>query len=110
MGVPIDKIIVDPLSRNTFEHPMRVLDLQEIKRTDRIGVVTSAWHLPRAMAEFRLYFSKVIAIPCDYSSIGSSHGWLSFIPNVSALEKNTTIMHEYIGRWWYLIRHAGEKR
>lgn len=79
-----------------------------VSRSDRIGVTTSAWHLLRAMAEFRRYFPKAIAIPCDYSSHGSDNGWLNFIPNVDALEKNTTIMHEYIGRCWYLIRHACE--
>jgi len=108
MGVPIDKIIIDPLSRNTFEHPVRVLDLSEINRTDKIGVATSAWHLPRAMAEFRRYFHNVVAIPCNYDIPGSGNGWLSFIPSVFALNKNTTILHEYIGRCWYHIKHACE--
>jgi len=106
MGVPADKIKIDPLSRNTFEHPVRVLDLPGTNRTDRIGVSTSAWHLPRAMAEFRRYFPNSVAIPCDYSSFGSDNGWLNFIPSIDALEKNTTIMHELIGRCWYLIRHV----
>lgn len=110
MGVPADKIRVDPLSRNTLEHPVRILDLPGINRTDRIGVSTSAWHLPRAMAEFRRYFSNAVAIPCNYGSPGSGNGWSSFIPSVGALEKNTTIMHEFIGRCWYQIRHACEKK
>lgn len=108
MGVSADRIRVDPLSRNTFEHPVRVLDLPRINRTDRIGVSTSAWHLPRVMAEFRRYFSNAIAIPCDYGSLGSGDGWSNFIPSVNALEKNTTIIHEFIGRCWYRFRHACE--
>lgn len=108
MEVPADKIRVDPLSRNTFEHPVRVLDLSGINRTDRIGVVTSAWHLPRTMAEFRRYFPNAVAIPCDYGSLGSGDGWSNFIPSVNALKKNTTIIHEFIGRCWYRFRHACE--
>lgn len=109
MGVPADKIKIDPLSRNTFEHPVRILDLPGINRTDRIGVSTSAWHLPRAMAEFKRYFPNAVAIPCNYGSPGSENGWSSFIPSVGALETNTTILHEYIGRCWYQIRHAWER-
>jgi len=108
MGAPADRVRVDPLSRNTFEHPGRVLDLPGINRTDRIGVATSAWHLPRAMAEFRRYFPNAIAIPCNYGNPGSDNGWLNFIPSVGALEMNTTIIHEYIGRCWYRIGHACE--
>jgi len=106
MEVPKNRIKIDPLSRNTFEHPMQVLDLPEINNTDRIGVSTSAWHLPRAMTEFRRYFPNVVAIPCNYASPVSENRWSCFIPSVGALEKNTTIIHEHIGRWWYWIRHA----
>jgi uncharacterized SAM-binding protein YcdF (DUF218 family) len=108
MGVPVDKIRVDPLSRNTFEHPVMVLDLPGINKIDRIGVATSAWHLPRAMTEFRRYFSNAAAIPCDYSGFGSTNGWLNFIPSAGALEKSTTIIHEFIGGYWYRVRHACE--
>lgn len=110
MGVSADKIKIDPLSRNTFEHPVRVLDLPGVSRSDRIGVTTSAWHLPRAMAEFRRYFLNAVAIPCDYRSSGTDNGLLGFVPSVDALEKNTTLIHEYIGRCWYLIRHALENK
>ena len=88
---------------------MRVLDLPGINRTDRIGVSTSAWHLSRAMAEFRRYFPNAVAIPCNYGSPGSGNGWSSFIPSVGALETNTTLIYEYIGRCWYRIKHACER-
>lgn len=108
MGVPADRIRIDPLSRNTLEHPVNLLKLGGISSADKIGVVTSAWHLPRAMEEFKRYFPNCVAIPCDYLGAGSRKGLLAFIPSVGALENSTTILHEYIGRLWYRIKHGSK--
>ncbi len=109
MGAPADQVRVDPLSRNTFEHPLFLLKLRGISSSDKIGVVTAAWHMRRAIGEFERYFPNCVAIPCNYSGAGANRRLSEFVPNVGALGKNTTILHEYIGRCWYQIRHAWER-
>ncbi|NQT27624.1 YdcF family protein [candidate division KSB1 bacterium] len=104
MGIPKNKIIIDPLSCTTFDHPVRVIGLSEVTKNDQIGVATSAWHLPRAMVEFRKYFSKVIAIPCDYYSLKIDKKWLLFFPSIFALEASRAVIHELIGYCWYRIK------
>ncbi len=50
MGVDSELIIREPNSRTTFEHPIELIKI--IEETDKIAVVTSAWHLNRAVREF----------------------------------------------------------
>src|SRR5690606_41206630 len=63
LGVPEDRIVVEPNARNTREHPIELLRLRVVEPDDTIGVVTSSWHLPRAMREFEKVFPDVVAVP-----------------------------------------------
>lgn len=103
-GVPPHRIRYEARSRNTREHPHELLRMDGIAREDVIGVVTSAWHLPRAVREFERHFDRVVPIPADYISkqiTGTARDWF---PQVTALADSTQIVHERIGRLWYDVR------
>ncbi len=67
LGVAADKIIVEPESRNTFQHPRF---LAPIVGRNPFIVVTSALHMPRAMGQFRGQGLYPIAAPTNYLYIG----------------------------------------
>jgi uncharacterized SAM-binding protein YcdF (DUF218 family) len=106
-GVPQEKILLEPFSRNTFEHPRELRKFDQIDETDTIAVATDAWHLPRAIGEFKRYFQRVTPIPCGIHS-RPTVGLGALLPQVEALELTATMMHEYIGSVWYRIRHLGD--
>ena len=110
MGVPLERIVVEPLSRNTYEHPRKLLEHTDVKPSDRIAVVTSAYHLKRAEREYTLYFDNVIPVPADFLTPAStSRRWTRYLPQAGALQVSTAVIQEYIGIAWYRIRHAASR-
>ena len=67
------------------------------------GVVTSDWHMRRAVTAFRRHFKTVIPYPSlsDYS-LPVIPG--SFLPSSSSLDASTEELHEWIGIAWYALR------
>jgi uncharacterized SAM-binding protein YcdF (DUF218 family) len=106
-GVPHEKILLEPRSRNTFEHPRELRKFAQIDETATIAVVTDAWHLPRAIGEFKRYFQRVKPIPCGIHTLPTV-GPGDLLPQVEALQLTTTMMHEYIGSVWYGLRHLAD--
>jgi uncharacterized SAM-binding protein YcdF (DUF218 family) len=65
-GVTEAKVIVLPGSRNTRDEAERVLALVQTNRWKRLALVTSAFHLPRAVAVFRTLDMEVVPVGCDF--------------------------------------------
>lgn len=70
-----------------------------------VGIVTSAWHMPRAMAMARQAGINAIACPADYRTAAPEPNltdWIKFYP--SAYETTSRSIREYVGRLWATIR------
>ncbi len=105
MGLPSERVRTEPRATNTFMHPIEVAKLGEVKGSDTLGIVTSAWHLPRAMAEFQRHFAKVVAFPADFDTPFLPSSLTSWLPQVSALAGSTRLLHERIGIAWYALKN-----
>lgn len=103
LGVPAERIALEPNARNTMQHPLELKQLGIVRENDIVGVVTSAWHLPRAIAEFEKHFSRVVAIPAYDTAIYEKRGILAWLPRSRSLASSTTAITEYIGMLWYRI-------
>lgn len=101
MGVPKDKVTVESDSRNTREHAMYLCRNKYIKVTDKIAIISSPWHLKRALSEFLRYFNNVkpVAAYDTRYSVKIKGGML--LPQVGSLNESVTMLHEYIGMLWY---------
>ena len=101
-GVPVEKILVDSRSRTTAEHPPQLKVLLPTNVT-QIGIVTSAIHMPRAMAVFQKYFpdKTIVPLPVGVSSEWPRYRIAQMIPSVDAFSRSTTALHEWIGIVWY---------
>ena len=70
-GIDRDRFIVEGLSRNTAENAVFLKEMMTIRGSHvdgQIVLVTSAWHMPRAMGAFRAAGLEPIAFPVDYIS------------------------------------------
>jgi uncharacterized SAM-binding protein YcdF (DUF218 family) len=102
-GVPPRSVAIDVRSRDTREHAIELARRAGITRDTPVGVVTSDWHMRRALAAFRRHFKTVIAYPAEagydeHVIVGS------FLPEARSLVVSTAMLHEWIGIAWYALR------
>ena len=71
-GIAADRMILESASRNTRENAVMTYQIVKPKPGERWLLVTSAFHMPRAMGVFRAAGFNVIAWPVDYRSSGPS--------------------------------------
>lgn len=70
LGLPRARLILENRSRNTRENALFSADLAQPKPGERWLLVTSAWHMPRAVGCFRQAGFTVTAFPIDYRTRG----------------------------------------
>jgi uncharacterized SAM-binding protein YcdF (DUF218 family) len=68
----------------------------------RVLLVTSAWHMPRAAAAFEAAGLKVVAAPTGFAS-PTADGVMKFTPHWHALREASLAMHEWVGRLVYAV-------
>ena len=101
MGVPAERIVVEAWSYNTRAHPVELKKLPELQHVRKMGVVTSALHMPRAVAEFEKYYSHVVPVPCDFIFEKWGWSWRIFVPSSAALYYNSVVLREILSHIWY---------
>lgn len=103
-GVSPEKIIVTREVANTADEARAVADLMREHDWHRIILVTTAWHMPRAVLLFKRSGVDCIIFPVDFrSSTARTSGLLDFIPNAGALTNTETALREYYGYWFYAV-------
>jgi len=101
-GVPKDRVTLEERSRNTEENAIYTRELAAPKPGERWLLVTSAYHMPRAMGAFRKAGFEVDAYPVDYRAPGRVH--LVSIDNASSgFGRTDTAAHEWVGLFAYWI-------
>lgn len=68
LGLDTSKIIFERQSRNTFENVINTQALVQPDANDTWVVITSSWHMPRAIGVFRQAGWQVIPYPVDHWS------------------------------------------
>jgi uncharacterized SAM-binding protein YcdF (DUF218 family) len=101
LGVPRSAMLLEGESRNTRENAQRVAALLRANGlgTD-VALVTSAIHIPRAMAEFRCAGLSAVAVPAEFDALGVERarpGALAFIPSLGSIDKSQRGIKEWVG-------------
>jgi uncharacterized SAM-binding protein YcdF (DUF218 family) len=92
-GIARERMILETRSRTTAENARFVREI--VKGEAPILLVTSASHMPRAMANFRIEEVNAIAAPTDWQV---SDGFGEFFTGASAsLSRLDLATHEYLG-------------
>jgi uncharacterized SAM-binding protein YcdF (DUF218 family) len=72
---------------------------------ERIALVTSAWHLPRAAALFRTAGVETLPCPADFSARPNvDFRWVDLTWDTASLERSTWAVRERLGYLWLRLR------
>ncbi len=97
LGVAPERILLETRSRNTDENARFTRALVSPKPGEVWLLVTSAYHMPRAMGVFRHAGFDVIAYPTDYHTFGDSRDWRLLSETPPRLMLFDVAVHEWIG-------------
>ena len=102
IGTPIARVTFEKESRNTYENAVFAARLAQPDPHKKWLLVTSAYHMPRAVGCFRSAGWDVVPVPTGYFTTGHP----SFFPVFRFDEQMhllTYAMHEYMGLIAYRI-------
>jgi uncharacterized SAM-binding protein YcdF (DUF218 family) len=103
LGVPKGRVVAEDKSRNTVENARFSRELAQPKPGERWLLVTSAYHLPRAIGIFRKAGFPVEAYPVDWRTRGSGDVLRPFPTLGEGLRRTDTAMREWVGLLAYWI-------
>ena len=103
MGVPEESIVLEARNRVTLDNRRFTSETLAELGVESILLVTSAFHMPRAMLVFEPLDVTVYSAPTDYQLLLAAGGFSSgdFLPSVKALQRTTWAFHEWVGYWYY---------
>ncbi len=96
LGVSPEDIVMESTSKDTAEEARNLLP---ILNTQPFYLVTSANHLPRAMALFKHLGMNPIATPCNFMT-SRVRWWTTWLPESNQLGGSQAALHEYLGLLW----------
>ncbi len=120
LGVPKSAIVVEPDARNTEENAKLVIEWLKTQKTDgtaprRVLLVTSAWHMRRALLMFERAVAKATAssylqieiIPAatDYDGLvcKGPFMYLDLFPSSDVVYDRSRVLKEILGYWGYRL-------
>lgn len=103
-GVPEGAILVEDKSRNTRENAVNARRMLVAGKIEGALLVTSALHMPRAMAVFRRAGVPVVASPTDYLAVDRGpREIMDYLPDAGALRNTTALLREVAGMLYYKL-------
>ena len=106
LGVAHDRITAEEQSRNTIENAVFSRLIANPKPGECWLLVTSAYHMPRAMAVFRAASFAVEAYPVDWRTRGPIDAARPFASLGDGLRRTDTAAHEWVGLLAYRLTGA----
>tara|TARA_R110002033_G_scaffold10172_6_gene33354 strand:+ start:23297 stop:24001 length:705 start_codon:yes stop_codon:yes gene_type:complete len=98
LGINENRIIMQEKPKDTIEEAKSI---KELLNNKPFILVTSAYHMPRAMKIFQMQGLNPIAVPTDFTvKEQKSNSYLS----INDLRKVSIAIHEYIGLAWLKIK------
>ncbi len=101
-GFPRGRFMVEDASIDTYENAVLGRKLAQPKAGEKWLLVTSAWHMPRAVAAFRGQNWPVVAAP-PMPIKGGSGGFSLHFRLGGGLRQVKTALHEYLGLLAYRL-------
>ena len=103
LGLPRERIAIEPKSRNTAENAAMTKALAHPRPGERWLLVTSAFHMPRAVGAFRRVDFPVEAYPVDWRTRGGIDLIVPYERSSSGLERFDRAVHEWVGLLAYWL-------
>jgi len=97
LGVDPERIEIESVSRTTWENAILTSRMITPEANERWLLVTSAWHMPRAVGSFRSAGLAVIAYPVDFRTRGPQDVTRTFAFVSEGLRRLDTATKEWFG-------------
>jgi uncharacterized SAM-binding protein YcdF (DUF218 family) len=103
-GAPPDRVLVAGRVGNTADEAAAIAALMKTKGWKRVILVTTAWHMPRSVHQFRKAGVDCQPFPVDFR-VDRTRGvdLLDFVPRGEAWMQTETALRETYGYWFYRI-------
>lgn len=99
LNVPAGAIQVENRSRNTHENAVECAKILS-KRQEPVILITSAFHMPRAVQCFEKQQVSIIPYPVDFRA-RTSFSWQALVPSSRAFDTWATVVKECVGLAMY---------
>jgi len=107
MGLDLERVVIEDLSLNTFQSAHYLKEIVQPAEDRSWLLVTSAYHIPRAMGAFRKAGWNVVAYPVDYRSTVSDTTVLGYHPDAMGLL--SVAVKEWVGlAAYYMMGRTAE--
>ncbi|MBC7189792.1 YdcF family protein [Candidatus Aerophobetes bacterium] len=100
-GLKEENIAIEEHSRNTWESARNI---KKIVKDKPFFLVTSAYHMERAIREFEKVGTKPIPAPTDFKIKEEKYNFLDLLPDAQNLRNCGLALHEYLGILWYSLK------
>lgn len=100
LGIPKKDIIIHPKPKDTKEEAIKI---KEVLKDTPFILVTSHYHMPRAIALFNK--EGLYPIPAPTNELREDYLEFLSIPKGDNLNKTEIALHEYIGLLWSKLRN-----
>jgi uncharacterized SAM-binding protein YcdF (DUF218 family) len=105
LGVPPGQLTIEGAARTTRENASALTALLGAQSQGNWVLVTSAWHMPRAVGCFRHLGWQVIPYPVDYRTEGKGEPLKPLAP-MAGFADLSVALHEWLGLAAYRIQGA----
>jgi uncharacterized SAM-binding protein YcdF (DUF218 family) len=102
-GLAPNRLFAERQSRDTFENALFSRQIANYRPGERWLLITSAAHMPRAIAAFRAVGFPVEAYPVDYQTTGLPQDFLPSNKFSKHLQLTDTAVHEWVGLLAYRV-------
>jgi len=97
LGIARARILLEDRSRNTVENALFSKAIAQPKSGERWLLVTSGYHMPRAIGIFRKVGFAVEPYPVDWRTRGMADAWRPFPTMGEGLRRSDIAVREWIG-------------
>ena len=97
LGVAPERLLLESKSRNTYENAVFTREMLDAKPGQTWLLVTSAFHMPRAMGLFRKAGFDVVPWPVDYRTSGQETLGIAQDNALDSLQNFSVALREWIG-------------
>jgi uncharacterized SAM-binding protein YcdF (DUF218 family) len=103
-GVPAEKIHLLGKVGNTADEARELAQFAQARGLQRVLLVTSGWHMPRAMRQFGKTGVEIVAFPVDYRfEPQRALPYLDYLPGADGLKLTELALREAYGLAFYTL-------
>ncbi|MDC0458916.1 YdcF family protein [Alphaproteobacteria bacterium] len=106
LGINESQILLSNTVANTAEEAEAVAQLISTNGIERIVLITSSFHMPRAKLLFDKQGIDSVPFAIDFKATRQTLSWFSFLPSASGFSRTSAGIREYIGRFYYKLKFA----